>query len=263
MDSTMKTTSHHRRTLSPSPALRPSGRGFTLVELLVVIAILGILASLLLPTLARARRQARASQCTSQLRQFGLATLLYWDDHDQAAFPYYRGATNGGDLYWFGWMARGSEGHRAFDPTPGVLWPYLGTRGIELCPSLQITDPLFKPKSAIASGGYGYNLHLAPRIGDTTSHRPNPRQPASLALFADAAQVNDFQPPAAPDHPMLEAFYYINATEPTAHFRHRHRAQVVFADGHVAAQPMVPESLDRRLPSAGIGRLHHDTLIPE
>lgn len=57
--------------------------GFTLIELLVVIAIIAILAAILFPVFARAREKARQTTCLSNLKQMGLAVLMYTNDCDE------------------------------------------------------------------------------------------------------------------------------------------------------------------------------------
>jgi prepilin-type processing-associated H-X9-DG protein len=171
--------------------------------------------------------------------------------------------TNNGQIYWFGWLQNGAEGERQFDPTYGALYPYLGARGIETCPAFNYASPQLKLKATGASYGYGYNLALSAPVDSPPINMIKVGRPSELIFLGDAAQVNTFQAPASPDNPLLEEFYYVNTTEPTAHFRHGGRANAAFCDGHTGSERPAPGSLDTRLPREVIGRFRTDALTPD
>ena len=95
-------------------------RGFTLIELLVVMAIVAILASLLLPALGNAKRQAKTINEVNSGRQLILAWQLYADDHSEKVLPGFR----------HGYAAKDFDGNEIPTPInaryPWRLAPYLG-----------------------------------------------------------------------------------------------------------------------------------------
>jgi prepilin-type processing-associated H-X9-DG protein len=236
--------------------------------LLVVIAIIGILAALLLPALARSKASAWRADCASNLRQLGLASQMYWDDSAGRCFQWYYGVTNGGELYWFGWLGNGKEGQRPIDLSAGVLYPYVAASKVRLCPALNYALPQFKLKASVPVCSYGYNALLAP-ISAASPTIGRLRRPTETALFGDAAQINNFQVPASPSNPMLEEWYYLdNPTNssssnyyPHGHFRHAHKANAAFCDGHVGQEQLVAGSMDPKMPEQFVARYRPEILV--
>ena len=74
----------------------PSGvrASFTLIELLVVVAIIGILASMLLPVLSKARNNVKTTSCSNQMRNLGMMTELYIEDSGNYLPRGYNDSTN-------------------------------------------------------------------------------------------------------------------------------------------------------------------------
>ena len=228
-------------------------RGFTLLELLVSLSVIALLAAMMLAGLERMRSIAQKGYCANSLRQLGAATHLYLADHEQRFFAYEQG-TPMGVLWYFGMEPTAdlgaAEGSRDLDQTQGPLFPYVRqVGGVAVCPSFPYDSALWKPKFKGASWGYGFNTFLS----NANIHSLN--STSRVILFGDCAQVNNFQAPASPAHPMLEEFYMIESTFKTIHFRHGGCANLLFVDGHIESMSVYPGTQDTRLPDAAVGRV--------
>jgi prepilin-type N-terminal cleavage/methylation domain-containing protein len=227
--------------------LRTDAKGFTLVELLVVLAIIAVLASLLLPAVAKARQQAQRIRCLSNQRQLGMTWVLYSADNSEnlvsngARQP---GAGPGETLWVLGdyhnFIPAFTNEIYILDPKHAAFARYLATRHVYKCPSDATTYVLDHGRPVPQIRSYSLNMYLGPTRSMDRHMSPRYRvfrkatdiaSPANTFAFMDLTPQNLCTPAfivLLPGSANNQFFHY-----PATH--HNRGGLVSFADGHAEA----------------------------
>jgi prepilin-type processing-associated H-X9-DG protein/prepilin-type N-terminal cleavage/methylation domain-containing protein len=227
-------------------------KAFTLVELLVVVGIITLLLAILLPAVSRARQQAQATTCASNVRQLLTAAFAYAAENRDYWPPAHYDFTLYNLHRWHGTRTDTASPFR-WDESP--LKPYLTVDATKQCPLFDEVTSGFEK----GCGGYGYNdaylgsgtgSYSGPPLSIFEYERTVTNVPAKMAMIRNSSQKLAFADAAigqsAGGRSYLIEYSFLTppiyssspSNSPSIHFRHRGAANLAWADGHVSREKL-------------------------
>jgi len=237
----------------------------TIVEVLAVVGVLGALLGVALPTIGGAREAGRESACMSGIRSLQVANEAYAGEHEDRYAPgaAHRRVGLPGVVVtnldrWHGARENASQ---PFQPEGGALTAHLSgagaSEGVRACPGFRFQLDALRERDLgfeSGAGGYGYNNAF---VGTEREEGPAGRwspvreglgrgarrgrfaSPSRTIAFADSAFGGD---EGVIEYSFVEPAFWPDMVgarpDPSIHFRHRGRAEVVWLDGHVSGERM-------------------------
>lgn len=223
---------------------------FTLIEMLVVIAIIGILASLMMPSLQSAMNTSRAISCVSNMKGVGAATFSHVNNND-GYLP---------DYEWVGFWVKDLAAEAGIEMNANCLWDnnnWLLTQPLFTCPTVPYTllpandgcpvaynyvPTLSAWRESDAVGVYGGFQSFAQNGSGGVCKKLNRVTPGSVGMIETypTRNINDILLPAQNAYSFSSNFSSIGmlGQKSSSTYCHEDQSSFLFVDGHVELLPM-------------------------